>query len=166
MQRYRVKEQTRIDFTDPVTGEKVFNIYEAPSADGKLLSPQSIQDAAIGLGVNGNHSNDAVLVRKFHLWGRKNNVDTGTIHDAFFTNLGEAVNAKSALRQIYADALEEGTIHKTLKAMRESGLSRQTYNKYLQRAYDDGLINPTNKITPTELLEPFRDGNDWYGIGP
>ena len=166
MQRYRVKEQTRIDFTDPITGQKVFNIYEAPSADGKLLSSQSIQDAAIGLGVNGNHSNDAVLVRKFHLWGKKNKVDTGTIHDAFFTNLGEAVNAKSALRQIYADALEEGTIHKTLKAMRESGLSRATYNKYLQRAYDDGLINPVNKITPKELLEPFRDGNDWYGIGP
>jgi hypothetical protein len=105
MQRYRVKEQTRIDFKDPVTGEKVFNIYETPSKDGKLMSEASIQDASIGLGVNGNHSNDAVLVRKFHLWGRKNNVDTGTIHDAFFTNLGEATNAKWALRDIYADAL-------------------------------------------------------------
>jgi hypothetical protein len=166
MQRYRVKEQVRIDFTDPVTGKKVFNLYEAPSADGKLASPQSIQDAAIGLGVNGNHSNDAVIVRQFHLWGKKNNVDTGTIHDAFFSNLGEAVPAKWALRQIYADALKEGTIHKTLKAMRKSGMSRATYNRYLQRAKDDGLIDPPNKITPKELLESIRPGNDWYGIGP
>ena len=166
MQRYRVKEQARVDFTDPVTGEKVFNIYEAPSKDGKLLSQQSIQDASIGLGVNGNHSNDAVIVRRFHQWGRRNKVDTGTIHDAFFTNLGEAVNAKSALRQIYADALQQGTIKQTLKAMRKSGMSRATYNKYLQRARQDGLIDPNNKITPKELLEPFQDGNDWYGIGP
>jgi len=166
MQRYRVKEQTRIDFKDPVTGEKVFNIYETPSKDGKLISQQSIQDASIGLGVNGNHSNDAVLVRRFHLWGRKNKVETGTIHDAFFSNLGDAVPAKSALRQIYADALQEGTIEKTLLAMRKSGMSRETYNKYIQRAKEDGLINPDNKITPKELLEAIRDGNDWYGIGP
>ena len=166
MQRYRVKEQVRIDFKDPITGEKVYNIYETPSKSGGLLSKQSIQDASIGLGVNGNHSNDAVIVRQFHLWGRKNKVDTGTIHDAFFTNLGEAVPAKSALRQIYADALKEGTIHKTLKAMRASGMSRATYNKYLQRAKNDGLIDPPNKITPKELLETIREGNDWYGIGP
>ena len=184
MQRYRVKEQTRIDFTDPVTGEKVFNIYEEAVKDGKLMSPDSIQRAAIGLGVNGNHSNDAVIVRKFHLWGRKNNVDTGTIHDAFFTNIGDAIKAKSALRDIYADALKEGTIEKTLKAMRGSGMSPATYRKYLDRAKADGLIydprHPSWKqkmaspdwetkykpITPRELTEKFRDGHDWYGIGP
>ena len=167
MQRYRVKEQVRIDFTDPVTGQKVFNIYETPSRNGKLLSEQSIQDAAIGLGVNGNHSNDAVLVRKFHLWGRKNKVDTGTIHDAFFTNLGDAVKAKGALRQIYADALKEGTIDKTLKAMRESGMSRETYRKYLERARQDGLLKSgPDALTYDEILEPIKDGFDWYGIGP
>jgi SPP1 gp7 family putative phage head morphogenesis protein len=167
MQRYRVKEQVRIDFTDPVTGQKVFNIYETPSRDGKLLSQQSIQDAAIGLGVNGNHSNDAVLVRRFHLWGRKNNVDTGTIHDAFFTNLGDAVNAKFALRQLYADALKSGTIEQTLKAMRDSGMSRATYRKYVQRAKQDGLLKSgPEALTYREILEPIKDGNDWYGIGP
>jgi hypothetical protein len=166
MQRYRVKEQTRIDFKDPVTGKKVFNIYESPSKDGKLMSQSSIQDASIGLGVNGNHSNDASIVRQFHLWGRKNKVDTGTIHDAFFSNLGEAVPAKSALRQIYADSLKQGTIKQTLAEMRKSGMSRATYNKYLRRAKEDGLIDPDNKITPKELLEPIRKGNDWYGIGP
>lgn len=167
MQRYRRKEQVRIDFTDPVTGQKVFNIYEAPAKSGKLLSQQSIQDAAIGLGVNGNHSNDAVLVRRFHLWGRKNKVDTGTIHDAFFTNLGDAVKAKFALRQLYADALKGGTIDKTLKAMRDSGMSRATYRKYLERAKRDGLLQSgPDALTYKEILEPIRDGNDWYGIGP
>jgi len=166
VQRYRVKEQTRIDFTDPVTGKKVFNIYEEASPDGTLMSQASIQDASIGLGVNGNHSNDAAIVRQFHLWGKKNNVDTGTIHDAFFSNLGEAVPAKSALRQIYSDALKQGTIKQTLAEMRKSGMSRATYNKYLRRAKEDGLIDPDNKITPKELLEPIRKGNDWYGIGP
>ena len=167
MQRYRVKEQVRIDFTDPITGQKVYNIYEAPSRNGKLMSEQSIQDSAIGLGVNGNHSNDAVLVRRFHLWGRKNNVDTGTIHDAFFTNLGDAVNAKWALRQLYADALKQGTIDKTLKAMRDSGMSRATYKQYLQRAKDDGLLQSgPDALTYDEILAPIEDGNDWYGIGP
>ena len=167
MQRYRVKEQVRIDFTDPITGQKVYNIYEAPSRDGKLMSEQSIQDSAIGLGVNGNHSNDAVLVRRFHLWGRENNVDTGTIHDAFFTNLGDAVTAKGALRQLYADALREGTIDKTLKAMRQSGMSRETYRKYLQRAKDDGLLQSgPDALSYDDILAPIEEGNDWYGIGP
>jgi len=166
-QRYRVKEQVRIDFEDPITGKKVYNIYEAPSRDGTLMSEQSIQDASIGLGVNGNHSNDAVLVRRFHLWGRKNKIETGTIHDAFFTNLGDAVPAKSALRQLYADALREGTIEKTLKAMRASGMSRSTYRKYLQRAKDDGLLQSgPDALTYKEILAPIKEGNDWYGIGP
>jgi len=166
LQRYRVKEQVRIDFKDPITDQKVFNIYEAPSKDDKFASQQSIQEASIGLGVNGNHSNDAVIVRQFHLWGAKNNVETGTIHDAFFTNLGKAVPAKFALRQIYANALEQGTIKQTLAAMRKAGLSNKTYKLYLQRAKDDGLIDPVNKITPSEIVEAIRPGNDWYGIGP
>ena len=166
MQRYRTKEQARIDFTDPVTGEKVFNIYEGQAKDGKLVSQQSVQDASIGLGVNGNHSNDAVLVREFHQWGKKNKVATGTIHDAFFTNLGKAVPAKWALRDIYADALKRGTIEKTLKEMRRSGMSKATYNQYLKRAQEDGLINVKDRITPSEVLEKIRPGNDWYGIGP
>jgi len=80
-QRYRSKIQERIEFTDPVSGRKIANIYEASAEDGKLLGKGSLNDARIGLGVNGNHSNDAVIVRQFHLWGRRNNVETGTIHD-------------------------------------------------------------------------------------
>ena len=167
MQRYRVKEQLRIDFKDPVTGQKVYNIYEKSVKDGELISAKSIQEASIGLGVNGNHSNDAVLVRQFHLWGRKNNVDTGTIHDAFFTNLGDATKAKGALRQLYADALKSGTIEKTLREMRRQGMSRKTYKKYLERAKRDGLIKTgPDALTVKEIMRPLEQGEDFYGIGP
>jgi len=166
MQRYRFKEQERIEFRDPVTGRKVANIYEDASTDGKLLGKASLNDARIGLGVNGNHSNDAVIVRRFHLWGRKNGVETATIHDAFFTNIGEARRAKTALRTIYADALEGDTIRKTLREMRKEGLSRKSYNELLEEAKRQGLIDPPNKITRKDILEPLTENKDWYGIGP
>jgi septum formation topological specificity factor MinE len=165
-QRYRPKLQERIEFTDPVTGRKVSNIYEARAEDGKLLGKSSLQDASIGLGVNGNHSNDAVIVRAFHLWGRKKNIGTGTIHDAFFTNIGHAEDAKQALRTIYADALDGDTIRKTLKQMRKEGLSYRNYRELLAFAKEQGLIDPPNKITRKDILAPIKEGEDWYGIGP
>ena len=165
-QRYRPKIQERIEFTDPVTGRKVANIYEARAEDGKLLGKSSLQDASIGLGVNGNHSNDAVIVRAFHLWGRKKNIGTGTIHDAFFTNLGHAEDAKQALRTIYADALDGDTVRKTLKQMRKEGLSYLNYRELLAFAKKQGLIDPPNKITRKDILAPIKEGEDWYGIGP
>ena len=165
-QRYRPKIQERIEFRDPVTNRKISNIYESSAEDGKLLGKGSLNDARIGLGVNGNHSNDAVIVRRFHLWARKNNVDSGTIHDAFFTNIGEARRAKDALRTIYADALEGDTIRKTLKEMRRQGMSYRTYQRLLKEAKDQGLIDPPNKITRKDILAPLKDGQDWYGIGP
>ena len=165
-QRYRPKLQERIEFTDPVTGRRVANIYEAAAEDGKLLGKSSLNDARIGLGVNGNHSNDAAIVRQFHLWGLKNNVETATIHDAFFTNLGEARRAKDALRTIYADALEGDTIRKTLAEMLRQGLSRKSYNELLNKAKELGLIDPPDKITRKDILAPILEGEDWYGIGP
>jgi hypothetical protein len=165
-QRYRPKIQERIEFRDSVTNRRIANIYESAAEDGKLLGKGSLNDARIGLGVNGNHSNDAVIVRRFHLWGRKNGVETATIHDAFFTNIGEARRAKDALRTIYADALEGDTIRKTLREMRRQGLSRKSYNKLLAEAKRLGLIDPPNKITRKDILAPIREGEDWYGIGP
>src|SRR5210317_611630 len=165
-QRYRPKPQERIDFTDPVSGRRISNIYESSAEDGKLLGKNSVNRASIGLGVNGNHSNDAVIVRKFHDWARKNNVDSATIHDAFFTNISEANRAKTALRTIYADALEGDTIRKTLREMRRQGLSQKSYNELLKEATDLGLIDPNNKITREDILSPFKTGEDWYGIGP
>jgi hypothetical protein len=166
MQRYRGKNQTRIEFTDPITGRKIANIYEGTVDDGLLRGKHAYADASIGLGVNGNHSNDAVIVRRFHLWARKNGVDSGTIHDAFFTNIGEAQRAKDALRTIYADALEGDTIRKTLDAMRKNGLSPQAYDKLLREAKRRGLIDPPNKLTRKDILAAIEEGYDWYGIGP
>lgn len=165
-QRYRPKIQERIEFTDPVTGRKIANIYEASAEDGKLIGKASIQDASIGLGVNGNHSNDAVIVRRFHLWGKKNNVGTGTIHDAFFTNIGHAEAAKQALRTIYADALDGDTIRRTLREMKRQGLSNSKYQEFLALAKKQGLIDPPNKITRKDILADIPEGEDWYGIGP
>jgi len=165
-QRYRPKLQERIEFRDPVTNRLVANIYESSAEDGKLLGKSSLNDARIGLGVNGNHSNDATIVRRFHLWGRKNGVGTATIHDAFFTNIGVARQAKDALRTIYADALGGDTIRNTLKEMRKQGLSRKSYNELLRKAKEQGLIDPENKITRQDILAPLRSGEDWYGIGP
>jgi hypothetical protein len=165
-QRYRPKIQERIEFTDPITGRRIKNIYEAAAEDGKLLGKGSINDARIGLGVNGNHSNDAAIVRQFHLWARKNSVESATIHDAFFTNIGEARRAKNALRTIYADALGGDTIRKTLREMRRQGLSRKSYNELLALAKKQGLLDPVNKITRKDILEPLSGNKDWYGIGP
>lgn len=164
-QRYRGKNQARIEFTDPVTGRKIANIYEGTVEDGKLRGKHAFADAGIGLGVNGNHSNDAVIVRRFHLWGRDNGIDTGTIHDAFFTNIADAQKAKNALRSIYADALEGDTIRKTLAAWRKEGLPYSAYKKLLDDATRRGLIDPPNKLTREDILRD-REGYEFYGIGP
>jgi DNA-directed RNA polymerase len=165
-QRYRPRVEERIEFNDPVTGRKIQNIYGAAAEDGKLLGKASINDAGAGFGVNGNHSNDATLVRQFHLWGRKKNIPTATIHDAFFTNISVANQARSALRTIYADALQGDTVRKTLKEMRKRGLPRKAYLELLAEATQLGLIDPPNKITRRDILAPLKEGQDWYGIGP
>jgi hypothetical protein len=165
-QRYRPKIQTSIEFFDKEANRMVRNIYEDRAEDASLLGKSSLMRAGIGMGVNGNHMNDAAIVRRYHLWGRKNGVETATIHDAFFTNIGQAAKSKVALREIYADALEGDTIEKTLLALREEGLSRATYNSLRQKAIQDGLINPRNKITRKDILAPIPKGMDWYGIGP
>jgi SPP1 gp7 family putative phage head morphogenesis protein len=165
-QRYRPKVQERIEFFDPVTRRMVRNIYEDSATDNIMRGKSAIGDARIGLGVNGNHANDASIVRQFLLWGRKNNVDTATIHDAFFTNIADAQRAKDAIRSLYADAVESNTILNTLKAMRADGLSQATYNRLVAKAKAEGLIDPPNKITKKDILAPIPKGFDFYGIGP
>jgi SPP1 gp7 family putative phage head morphogenesis protein len=165
-QRYRPKIQTSIEFFDKEAGRMVRNIYEDRAEDGKLLGKASLMRAGIGMGVNGNHMNDATIVRRFHLWGRKNGIETATIHDAFFTNIANADKVKFALREIYADALEGDTIENTLKALKSGGLSNETYKKLRQKAIEDGLINPPNKLTRKDIMAPIKPGYDFYGIGP
>ena len=165
-QRYRPTVQERIEFTDPVTGRKVSNIYEDTITDSKFVGKQSIIGARSGLGVNGNHMNDATIVRWFHLWGKKNRIQTATIHDGFFTNIADSVKAKFALRDMYAKAVEGDTLLNTLKAMRQRGLSEESYQKLLARARADGLLSSKNGITAKEILAAIPEGWDWYGIGP
>ena len=142
------------------------NVYEAVAEDGKLKGKSSIQSAGGGTGVNGNHMNDATLVRRFHLWGRKNKIPTASIHDAFFTNIGDAGLAKNALREIYADAVDGDTLLNTLKAMKKNGMKRSTYNSLVREAKQLGLLNPEGGITRKEILAPVPEGKSWYGIGP
>jgi SPP1 gp7 family putative phage head morphogenesis protein len=165
-QRYRPTVQERISFIDPVTGRRVSNVYEVAITDSKYLGRSSIIDARSGLGVNGNHMNDASIVRKFHLWGRANNVNTATIHDGFFTNIVDSTDAKWALRRIYADAVEGQTLLRTLKEMRKQGLSKESYERLLKEAEELGLLNPKDGITAEDILELILEGEDWYGIGP
>ena len=166
VQRYRVTEQSSIEWYDPVTKRMVRNIYEERAKDGVLRGKSSIANARIGTGVNGNHMNDATIVRQFHLWGAKNDVPTATIHDAFFTSISHVDSSKAALREIYADASESDTIRNTLRAMRKNGMSESSYRELLARAIEDGLVDPPNKITRSDVLAPIPSGKDWYGIGP
>jgi hypothetical protein len=165
-QRYRPTVQERISFVDPVTGRRVSNIYEDSITDSKFLGRSSVIDARTGLGVNGNHMNDASIVRKFHLWGKKNDVFTATIHDGFFTNLADSTAAKWKLREIYADAVEGDTLLNTLKAMRARGLTEESFQRLMKRAKELGLLDPENGITAEDILAEVPDGWDFYGIGP
>jgi len=165
-QRYRPSVQERISFIDPVTGRRVSNIYEDTVTSNKFKGRSSIIDARSGLGVNGNHMNDASIVRAFHLWGRRNKVYTATIHDGFFTNLADSLDAKWQLRGIYAMAVEGDTLRKTLKQMRREGLSKESYNDLIRQAKTLGLLDPINGITAVDILARIPEGWDFYGIGP
>ena len=165
-QRYRPKVQSSIEFRDPVTGRMVRNIYETKAEDATLLGKASLNRAGIGMGVNGNHMNDASIVRQYHLWGQRNNVPTATIHDAFFTNIGDAVKSKDALRLIYANALDGDTLRRTLDELRRQGMSRKTYDALILRAKQEGLLDPANGLTREDILAPIRPGYDFYGVGP
>jgi len=129
-----------------------------------------------------NHSNDATIVKQFHLWGRKNRVQTTTVHDAFFTNTADMLAARAGLRKVYAKALNANSIKKTLDEMRARGLPKELYDKYLEEAIDIGLIPVVGKskidgrvvelkdiLTESEILSPvdegFKENRYWYGIG-
>ena len=166
-QRYRPVLEQRIEYRDPTTGRRVRNIYRGTVEDAKLKGRASIVDARTGLGVNLNHSQDATIVRQFHLWGRRNKVPTATIHDAFFVNAGDAMRAKGALRRIYADTLDADIVRDTLKEMRRSGMTRASYLEFIKEAERLGLIpDKRDALRREEVLAPLKDDEYWYGIGP
>jgi DNA-directed RNA polymerase len=109
--------------------------------------------------------NDASIVRMYHLWGKRSNIETASIHDSFFSNIVNAQLSKQALREIYATATEADVILKTLKVMRDQGMSRQSYLYFVSKAREMGLIDLTDPLTRRDILGPMRPGYEFYGIG-
>jgi hypothetical protein len=150
--------------------------------DGNINDIADLGAARTAFAVNGNHSNDAVIVKKFHLWGKKNNVHTSTIHDAFFANASEMTTARQALKEVYAELLDNSVVKDVLDEMLARGLPKVTYDAELKRAIEIGLIPvPGVSVVGGKLLEisdiltkedilkatstDFTDDNSWYGIG-
>jgi hypothetical protein len=116
------------------------------------------------------------------LWGKKENIGTGTVHDAFLSNAGHMLKAKRALRGIYADALKRNVIKLTLDEMKARGFPKELYDKYLDEAIDTGLIPVPGRsvidgkvLKETDILmredilreipEDFFQDFSFYGIG-
>jgi SPP1 gp7 family putative phage head morphogenesis protein len=155
---------------------------QAINKSGKINDIADATKARTAFAVNGNHSNDAVIVKRFHLWGKKAGISTSTIHDAFFANAADMLQARQALREIYGKTLEKNVIKNTLEEMRSRGLPQELYDKYLEEAIDLGLIPVAGKsrvggkiITEKDILElddilkevpkGFKTDYGWYGVG-
>jgi SPP1 gp7 family putative phage head morphogenesis protein len=155
---------------------------EFVNKSGKINDIADATKARTAYAVNGNHSNDATVVKNFHLWGLKNGVPTSTIHDAFFTNIADMQDARRALRQTYANALKNNTIKMTLDEMKKRGLPKDLYYKYLNEAIELGLIPVVGRsrvggrlLRDTDILlredimkdipENFKSNFGWYGVG-
>jgi hypothetical protein len=155
---------------------------QALNRTGKINDIADATKARTAYAVNGNHSNDATLVKQFHLWGKKNDVPTSTIHDAFFGNAQEMMKARKALREIYARTLDRNVIKDTLDEMKARGLPHAIYKKYLNEAEELGLIPVAGKsrvggkiLTEEdilrkedileEVLDDFTDDYGFYGVG-
>ena len=163
-QNYQVKVEQKIAYKDARTGRYIENIVQIKPEDDVVLGKISEIEARSGLGVNGNHSNDATIVRKFHLWGKKAGVDTATIHDAFFTNIADAPTANNQLRLIYGDAAESDSIRDTLKAMKSYGLSSESYRRLLKKAEEGDLLG--NTLSRKDIVRELLPDEAYYGIGP
>ncbi len=125
---------------------------------------------------------DATLVKAFHLWGRKRGIQTSTVHDAFVTNATDMLEARQALREIYARTLRKNVIEDTLEEMRKRGMPASEVEKFRNEAIEIGLIPVVGRsriggrlITKDDILtiedileivpENFDSNRYWYGIG-
>jgi len=149
--------------------------------DGKINDIADLTKARTAYAVNGNHSNDATLVKNFHLWGKSEKVDTATIHDAFFTNITDMIKSRQALRENYAKALDRNITKAILDEMRARGLPRALYNQYLNEAIELGIIPVPGKskiggkiLTEKDILKKedilkditinYKNDFGWYGV--
>lgn len=148
----------------------------------KINEIVDIQKAKTAYAVNGNHSNDATIVKQFHMWGADNKISTSTVHDAFMTNAADMILARDALREIYARTLRRNVIEELLEEMYKRGLPRYIYNQYKKEAIELGLIPVVGQsringklvtendiLTIEDILEKvdhnFDKNRYFYGIG-
>lgn len=163
-QDYRPKVQQEIRFYDPNSRRYIRNIYQAAAEDGKLLGKAEIGDARRGFGVNGTHADDASIVRAIHLWGRREGIDTATVHDAAALNINELDPMIQEVRRIYADFSTKNKVKMVLDKLKEEGLSDELYKKYMKEAEDFGYFN--KEFTPEEVLKEIKAPYHWYAWGP
>lgn len=90
-QHYTQVFEEKLRYQD-AEGKWITNIMQVPqktegnwweelrNKDGKINDIVDVTSARTAYGVNSNHANDAVIVKRFHLWGRENNVATTTIN--------------------------------------------------------------------------------------
>jgi hypothetical protein len=154
------------------------------NAEGKINDIADATKARTAYAVNGNHSNDATLVKNFHIWGRDNKIATSTIHDAFFANAADMLEARKGIRKLYANVLDKDPVRVTLDEMLARGFPKELYDQYLNEAIDKGLIPVagrsvvggktltekdilTKKDVMSEIPDPTKFDDDWgfYGIG-
>jgi len=167
----QIPQKTELDWWD-----------QAVNAKGKINDIADGVKARTAYGVNTNHSNDATLVKNFHRWGKANNIQTSSVHDAFVTNAQHMLKGREALREIMANTLESNIIKKTLDEMLSRGLPEDIYLKYLNEAIDTGLIPVPGRsiiggkvlkisdiLTKEDILKKlpteFKDDYGFYGIG-
>ena len=162
--------------SDPTWWEELMN------EDNTINDIVDLTGARTAYAVNGNHSNDATLVKNFHLWGKKNNIGTSTIHDAFFSNAADMIEAKAAIRKMYADAVDRNSVKQTLDLMLARGLPKELYDKYMEEAILKGIIPVPGKsviggklLTVDDILKSsditspipkgFKSDLGFYGLG-
>jgi hypothetical protein len=192
-QSYMQRFEERLNYKD-INGDWVTNIIQVDqkteptwfeqlmNKDGKINDIADTISARTAYAVNGNHSNDATIVKNFHLWGKENGIGTSTIHDAFFTNAARMLEGKLALRKMFANALESNSVKKTLDLLKERGLPQELYDKYLNEAIDSGIIPVLGRskiggrvITEEDILnrsdilqelprEFWKNDKSFYGI--
>jgi SPP1 gp7 family putative phage head morphogenesis protein len=192
-QNFTAKFEERLHYKNE-NGNWVNNIVQVPqkteatwwqqviNAEGKINDIADVSSARTAFAVNGNHSNDAVIVKRFHLWGKSKGLKTSTIHDAFFMNTVDMLAGRKALREIYATMLDSNVVFNTLTEMRNRGLPKELFDKYLNEAIDTGLIPVAGRsviggrviiesdiLKKSDILAPIPEGFSedlgFYGVG-
>ena len=160
VQNYRPKVDYEVRFYDPSTRRYVRNIYSRTADSSSLQGKAGVGDVRLGWAVNGTHTNDASVVRRFHLWGRRTNTETATIHDAVFVHANDVPLSIYELNKIYAEFTDSNHFLSNLDNLRRSGLSRESYNEFLEDARRLGFLN--NEFSGRDILVENPSGTFRY----